>query len=593
MIHASHGAHPLPEGRCAFRVWAPTSARVEVVLGERREALVPEDEGWHAGVLEDVGPGADYMISLDGGPPRVDPAARFLPEGVRGPARVVDLDFSWTDQAWQGVAWRDLVIYELHVGTFTPEGTFAAVVPHLPRLRELGVTAIELLPVAQNPGEHNWGYDAVYPWAVQHSYGGPRELQALVDACHAEGLALFLDVVPNHLGPEDCSLPAFGPYLVSGKTPWGDAVNLETPAARRYWLENFLSWLEDFHVDGLRIDAVHALVDSSPQHFLSELSQTWRARSRELGRDTHLIAEALHGQQHTLRPVAEGGHGMDGEWSDDYHHALRSVLTGERSGHYVDFGEVADVARVLREGWIHRGPGEGQRETEPFLGRSDQLVVYIQDHDLVGNRPRGDRLIESVSTAALRLAAAMVGLSPFTPMLWQGEDWLERRPFPFFVDHRDPRLKRRVRAGRREGFKHAGLSTKDDLDPGDRQTFLMAKLDPAAELSPEQEAFRAYTRELLSLRKTLPRVDRPGDQDVRCLEEVVVFAARGEGSERVALVGHFGSEPCTLALPEGPWSIALDSEDPRWGGAGALNSVAGEVTLSPLQALLLRRPAVD
>ena len=585
------GARPLPDGRCAFRVWAPRSKQVEVVLGERREALTPEVDGWHVGVLTDVGPGADYRFSLDGELPQVDPAARYLPEGVRGPARVVDLDYPWTDDGWQGVAWRDLVIYELHVGTYTPEGTFAAIIPHLPALRELGVTALELLPVAQNPGDHNWGYDAVYPWAVQHSYGGPRELQALVDACHREGLALLLDVVPNHLGPEDCSLPAFAPYLVSGKTPWGDAINLEAPAARQYWLDNFLSWLEDFHVDGLRIDAVHALIDDSPQHFLGELSQTWHARAAELGRQTHLIAEALHSKQHTLRPAADGGHGMDGEWSDDYHHALHAALTDERGGYYVDFGQVADVARVLREGWIHRAPGESKepnRTTEPFVARTDQLVVYIQDHDQVGNRPRGDRLIESVSTAALRLAAAMVNLSPFTPMLWQGEEWLDDTPFPFFVDHRDAGLKRRVKEGRREGFKRFGWDGSGDLDPGDPATFQAAKLDPGAAKTPEQEAFRAYTRELLTLRQALPRVERPGDQDVRCLDDVVVFAARGAGADRVALVGHFGGEPHTLTLPDGPWTVALDSEDPRWGGAGALASADGEVTLRPHQALLLR-----
>jgi maltooligosyltrehalose trehalohydrolase len=368
------GAIPLPNHNATFRVWAPTARAAELCLGnleagkvERIEPLQAEGDGYFSATLGGIEPGAQYRFRVDGALERPDPATRLQSDGVHGPSRIVDLAFDWHDEAWRGVPLSKYVIYELHVGTFSRAGTFAGIVPELARLKALGVTAIELMPVAQFPGDRNWGYDGVYPFAVQSSYGGPKGLQRLVDECHRAGLALVLDVVYNHLGPEGNYLSDFGPYFTDRyHTPWGRALNFDGPdseGVRCFFLENALMWFEDFHVDALRLDAVHAIIDRSARPFLEELADTVHRRAKELGRHWHLIAESDLNDPRVVRPSDLGGHGLDAMWCDDFHHAAHVLLTRETAGYYVDFGRVEDMARAFAGGMSRAG------EYSPFRRR--------------------------------------------------------------------------------------------------------------------------------------------------------------------------------------------------------------------------------
>ncbi len=418
------GAIPLREGSCSFRVWAPRCERLEVRLVAPGELLVPLQKGragYFQGVVAGVGPGARYFYRLDGAKDRPDPASRFQPEGVHGPSQVAAAGFAWEDQGWCGPDLRDYAIYELHVGAYSPEGTLAAIIPHLEELRELGITALELMPVAQFPGNRNWGYDGVYPFAVQNSYGGPEALKRLVNACHRQGLAVILDVVYNHLGPEGNYLWDYGFYFTGlYRTPWGDAVNFDGPYSdevRRFFIENALYWLDDCHVDALRLDGLHAIMDRSPRTFLEELAQavhTWGERS---GRRVYLMAESDLNDVRLIRTPELGGCGLDAHWNEDFHHALHTLLTGEKDGYYQDFGELGQMAKGFREGFIYSGeysPYRQRRHGSSSRGLpARRFIVFSQNHDQVGNRPRGERLTQLLSFEALKLAAGAIVLSPF------------------------------------------------------------------------------------------------------------------------------------------------------------------------------------
>jgi|HubBroStandDraft_5_1064220.scaffolds.fasta_scaffold01393_5 maltooligosyltrehalose trehalohydrolase len=479
------GAQTLSNARAAFRVWAPHAAKVAVVL-EKTSTRIPLGACGN-GYFEadaDVAPGTRYRISLDAGELLPDPASRFQPEGVHGPSELVDLaSFEWSDSAWRGLELCDLVIYELHVGTFTEAGTLDAAIADLDRLRELGVTAIELMPLSQFPGAHNWGYDGVFPFAAQNSYGGPVALQRFVDAAHARGLAVILDVVYNHLGPEGNRLDAFGPYFTDRyRTPWGRAVNfdgLDSDAVREFFISNALYLLNEFHLDGLRLDAVHGIFDFGARHFLAELQSRVSELEEHSWRTIHLIAESDLNDAKLLRPAAEGGYELAAQWSDDFHHALHVLLTGERHAYYSDFNGVEDLARVLREGWRYSGDYSPFRRrhhgNSPTGLQPEQFVVFSQNHDQVGNRAAGDRLSSSLSANQLKLAAAAVLLSPFVPLLFMGEEYGETAPFPYFTSHSDPALADAVRRGRREefaAFDYAG----EVPDPQSDSTFQSAKL---------------------------------------------------------------------------------------------------------------------
>ncbi len=597
------GATPLPGGECRFLVWAPQARRVEVHIVapvERRCALEPGEQGYHAARVPDVGPGARYFYVLDSEVERPDPASRLQPQGVHGPSEVVDPAFPWTDDAWEGMLLSAHILYELHVGAFTPEGTFDAAIGRLASLAELGVNAIELMPVAQFPGTRNWGYDGVYPYAVQNSYGGPHGLKRLVDAAHRAGLAVLLDVVYNHLGPEGNYLSDFGPYFTDRyRTPWGKALNFDgadSDEVRRFFVENAVEWVENFHLDGLRIDAVHAIHDASATPFLRELC----GRARGCGRRAHLIAES---DLNDARVVSAEGLGFDATWSDDLHHALHALLTGEREGYYADFGRVDHVARAITHGWTYSGQYSTYRRrrhgnSARGLG-GDRFVVCSQNHDQVGNRMMGERLGTLVPFEAAKLAAGVVILSPFVPLLFMGEEYGENAPFQYFVSHGDADLVRAVREGRRREFKRFAWKGTPP-DPQDEATFRRCVLDPARGDSERGRATQAWYRELLRLRGRILSLacgDRGHGEAGGGESPPFLWIHRRMVSEETFAVFHFSDKAASveLPLPRGRWTRVLDSANAAFGGPGVVCpwTVDSEGTascpLAPWNAVLFRR----
>jgi maltooligosyltrehalose trehalohydrolase len=507
----SLGARVLDRNRTEFRVWAPRRERVElrvVAPREQRIAMTKRD-GYHEAVVE-AGEGTRYFFNLDG-TDRPDPASRYQPEGVHGPSEVVGSDFEWHDGEWKGIALEDYVVYELHVGTFTDEGTFEAVIPRLDDLKELGITAVELLPVGQFPGERNWGYDGVYVGAAQASYGGARGLKRLADACHQRGLALLLDVVYNHLGPEGNYLGEYGPYFTDRyKTPWGLALNFDGPQSddvRWFFVHNALQWIDEFHIDALRVDAVHAIVDHSAEPFLQDLTSAVRERAAQLGRRVYTIAESDLNDPRVITPKEQLGLGFDSQWADDFHHSLHTLLTGERAGYYEGFGKVSDLARVLERGylWIgqhstYRGRRYGLR---PNTTDGAKFVVCAQNHDQVGNRMLGDRLATLVPFEKLRLAAAAVVLSPFLPMLFMGEEYGEQAPFQYFTSHSDEALIEAVRKGRLEEFDDFAWQGEAP-DPHAEETFRRSKLRWSLLGEQQHRELRDLYCELFRIRRETP-----------------------------------------------------------------------------------------
>jgi maltooligosyltrehalose trehalohydrolase len=596
------GAIYLGGGRCEFRVWAPHARKVEVHLVSPQERTVPLDgveQGYHEGEVEGVPPGALYLYRLDGEKERPDPASRYQPQGVHKASQVVDPAFPWTDSRWFGLPLEDYVIYELHAGTFTAPGTFEAILAHLEELKDLGITAVELMPVAQFPGNRNWGYDGVYPFAVQDSYGGPTGFKTLVDACHQYGLAVILDVVYNHLGPEGNYLRDYGPYFTGRyKTPWGEAVNFDGPhndEVRRFFIENALYWVTEFHVDALRIDAIHAILDFSARPFLEELARAVQEQAQRLNRKIYLVAESDLNDTRSVRSRRFGGYALDAQWNDDFHHALHTLLTGEREGYYQDFGKMGDLAKAFREGFIYSG------EYSPYRRRrhgnssraipAHRFVVFAQNHDQVGNRMLGERLSSLVSREELKLAAGVVLLSPFLPLLFMGEEYGETAPFQYFISHTDPGLVEAVRRGRREEF--SAFRWKGEIpDPQSEETFLRSKLNHRLRREEGNRILRELYRELIRLRRTLSPLASLSKEnlEVRALEkEKVLYARRWRGTEEVFMAFHFGSSRVSVSLPvpEGSWRKEMDSEEEKWKGRGCLNPARIH---SPGQASLTLHP---
>ena len=503
-----------------FSVWAPKAKRVEVVIeceGGRAIALESREGGGFEGFVPGAGAGADYRFRLDGGEPRPDPVSRWQPEGVHGPSRVVDpAAFRWSDAEWKGLAMADYVIYELHVGTFTPEGTFDAVIPRLAELKTSGITAIEIMPVAEFPGTRNWGYDGVALYAPHSAYGGPEGLRRLVDAAHAIGLAVVLDVVYNHVGPEGNYLPLYGPYFTETyRTPWGPAVNYDgadSPEVRRFVIENALHWVTEYHVDALRLDAIHGIYDFGATHVLQELVERVHEQASALGRRVVVIAESDLNDPKVVRPPEVGGWGFDAQWSDDFHHAVHAALTGEDKGYYADFGGVEPLATAIAERFHYAGRYSRHRRRHhgaPSHDVSgDHFVIATQNHDQVGNRAAGERLSTLVSFPQQKLAAALLLLSPYVPLIFMGEEYGETHPFQYFVSHGDEQLVESVRTGRKKEFEAFGWG--DEVpDPQSEETFQRSKLDwSSREESPHRELLALY-RDLLALRKREPAL-RPG-----------------------------------------------------------------------------------
>lgn len=492
-----------------FRVWAPRAASVQLALGDARLPMAADEGGWWS-LHADAAHGDPYAFVVDGDE-LPDPRSPWQPD-VHGRSRVVDhAAHAWHDAGFVAPPIAAGVLYELHVGTFTPEGTFDAAVERLGHLRALGVTHVELLPVNTFDGSHGWGYDGVALYAPFAPYGGPDGLKRLVDACHARGLAVVLDVVYNHLGPSGNYLGRFGPYFTDRhRTPWGDAINYDdadSDAVRRFVLDNALGWVRDYHVDALRLDAVHAIYDGSATHLLEELASEVHAAARVLGRRVELIAESDLNDPRLLRAPSEGGYGLDAQWSDDFHHALHAVLTGERHGYYADFGTLADLARAFERVFVYDGrysPHRRRRHGRTPLGLDgSRFVAFLQNHDQVGNRARGERIVHLAGVERAKIGAALLLLSPFVPLLFQGEEWAASAPFRYFTAHRDPTLAQAVRDGRKREFE--SFSWQGEVpDPQAPETFAASKLDwSEIERPPHAEMLR-WHRDLLALRVREP-----------------------------------------------------------------------------------------
>jgi maltooligosyltrehalose trehalohydrolase len=539
------------------------------------------ERGYYHVLVDGVEPGNLYLYRLDEGGERPDPASRFQPQGVHGPSQVVGLHFNWEDASWFGRPLQDCIIYEFHVGTFTPEGTFDAVIPHLDQLRELGITAIELMPVAQFSGARNWGYDGVYPFAVQSSYGGADGLMRLVNACHRLGLAVALDVVYNHRGPEGSYLGEFGPYFSdSYRTPWGAAFNLDGPHSgevRHFLIENALYWVTEFHIDALKLDAVHAIVDHSMVPFVKELTEAVHRRAEELDRRIHVIAESDLNDPRLVQPPEAGGYGLDAQWNEDFRRSLHALLTGERAGYYQDFGGLAELVKAFTEGFVYSGQYSRYRRCRHGTSSRDvaapKLVVFAQNHDAVGNRMLGERLSQLVPFEGLKLAAAAVLLSPFVPLLFMGEEYGETAPFQYFISHSDAELAEAVRQGRCEEFEAFAWKGAPP-DPQDEGTFLRSRLNQDLRQQDNHRALREFYKELLRLRKELPALASLSKEEMEVFgfeEERVLFVRRWSGSSEVFAVFNFGDAEATVAVsvPGGHWRKLLDSADKRWQGKGS------------------------
>jgi len=616
----SYGANPRPDGAVSLRVWAPRARRVQAVFPQAEGMVAPLEtvcEGVYEAVVPGVPAGSDYAFRLDGGPPLPDPVSRWQAHGVHGPSRVVDPDaFAWTDGNWRGLPLERLVFYELHVGTFTEAGTFAAVIGHLDELAALGVTAIELMPVAQFPGERNWGYDGAHLYAPQHSYGGPEGLKRLVDACHARGLAVILDVVYNHLGPEGNYLGQYGPYFSHRyHTPWGDALNFDDrdcDPVRRHFIDNALYWLTEYHVDGLRLDAIHGIFDFGARHILAAVAEAFHEQARRLGRLAWLIAESDLNDTRVIDPHELGGWGLDAQWSDDFHHAQHALLTGSRQGYFGDFGRVADLCKALERGFVYDGAYSryrARRHGNASVARPGrQFVVAVQNHDQVANASLGRRLGTLVPPEAEKLAAALLLCAPNLPLLFMGQEWGARSPFHYFTSHGDAALGRAVTEGRRREMESLqnGAAFADPQAPG---TFAESRLRrEERERQPHAGLLRFYG-DLLRLRAAEPSLHNCDKAHTRAsghetLRWLVLERGDPVGGGAALLACNLSAAPVRVPLPAtgNAWHRALWSGDAAYGGPGtppeppvALGAAAhGEAELGPWQAVLyLNAPQRD
>jgi len=596
------GATYLGNGRCQFIVWAPVIQKVEVHIVSPKELIVPlvrDVQGYHQAIVEGVEPSCLYFYRLDSKKERPDPASRFQPRGVHGPSQVVDPHFPWEDQTWSGLPLEEYIVYELHVGAFTEEGTFDAIVPYLDELNDLGITAVELMPIGQFPGNRNWGYDGAYPFAVQDSYGGPEGLKRLVNTCHQKGLAVVLDVVYNHLGPEGNYIADFGSYFTDRyKTPWGAGLNFDGPYSdevRRFFIENAIYWLTEFHIDALRLDALHAILDISSYPFLEELSVAFHKQMEQLKRKAYLIGESAANNARLIRPRELGGYGLDAQWNDDFHHSLHVLLTSEQNGYYQDYGQLQDLVKAFQEGFVYSGQYSHYRQRRHGVSSRDipahQFVVFGQNHDQVGNRADSERLSKLVSFEALKLAAGTILLSPFVPLVFMGEEYGETAPFPYFVSHSEPALIEAVRRGRREEF--ATFQWQSELyNPQDETTFLAAKINHKLRGEGRHQTLLGLYKELIRLRKATPALACLSKDRMEVLgyeKEKIIFIRRWDENNEAIVAFNFSDRQTSVVLPfpSGLWHRRLDSAEERWQGKGSIApeqlSSKGEttVTLSP------------
>ncbi|MDE1920213.1 MAG: malto-oligosyltrehalose trehalohydrolase [Candidatus Omnitrophica bacterium] len=597
------GAHYEGNDTCTFTVWAPLLEQLSVVFSPAREcALKRDDQGFFHAVAGDVTPGTKYFYKSEN-QLKPDPASFFQPEGIFGASAVVDhAAFAWQDSHWKGIRLKDMIIYELHVGTFTPEGTFEAATGRLGDLVDLGITAVEVMPVAQFPGQRNWGYDGVFPFAVQNSYGGPQGLKAFVNACHQRGLAVILDVVYNHLGPEGNVLEKYMPVF-TGKyhTPWGRAVNYDdarSDGIRNYFIQNARYWLRHYHIDALRLDAIQGIYDLGAKHFLKELAEAVEEFSAQAQRKFYLIAESNLNDRRIVLGSGQEGYGIDSQWSDDFHHAVHAQLTGESYGYYQDFSGVVPIARAMKDGFVYKG-GYSRFRGRPHGSPSqdipsEKFVVCVQNHDQVGNRPQSQRLSILASFEALKLAAGALITSPYLPLMFMGEEYGEEAPFHYFAGFGDEGLIEAVRQGRRREFAAFGWQEVPP-DPFDTETFLRSKLHWDKRREGKHKVLLSFYKKLIELRKTFPALsntDREG-MDVKIQDEAIIVNRRWDDI-CVYIVMNFSRRQTTINAGDG-FAVGekiIDSCEEQWLGAGTLapkRIMPGEnLIVNPLSFTLFR-----
>jgi maltooligosyltrehalose trehalohydrolase len=583
-------------GNAVISLWAPLANAVQVeVNGNKKIELNKEDYGYWSLISSEISEEDRYFFILDGEKKLPDPASLMQPEGVHGPSLALDLNgYAWNDEKWKGIARDKMIIYELHVGTFTPEGSFQGMINKLDYLVDLGINTIEIMPVSQFPGDRNWGYDGVYIYAVQNSYGGADGLRDLIQACHERGIAVILDVVYNHNGPEGNYLPEYGPYF-TGKyqIPWGDAMNYDDAycyGVRQYYIENALMWFRDFHVDALRLDAVHAIKDMGARHFLAELSENVAKLKKKTGQNHLLIGECDLNDAKYIDSVKNRGYGLDAQWCDEFHHALHAVSTGERLEYYADFGEVKQIAKTIRDGFIYDGIYSPHRKkvfgTKVGDRPGDQLVVFIQNHDQVGNRMLGERLTTLIDFEKVKLLVGTLFISPFTPLIFMGEEYGETNPFLYFCSHSDAKLIQMVREGRRNEFKefyHKG----EPFDPQKKETFLRSKLSWDTRDDKHEKPLLTYYKYWIRLTKENPVLrnrDRRGlSVDILQRTDTIIVHRTHENHRLVGIL-NYNTKPEKVSLSSIDamgMTILLDSSSASWGGP-----VPPKITSQPAQGVL-------
>jgi maltooligosyltrehalose trehalohydrolase len=571
------GTHYTDKGQCTFTVWAPKAEKVTLHLVSPKKRIIKMkkgEEGYFQAELDDITPGTNYFYQIDNETNLPDPASHFQPDGVHGPSQVVDHHtYQWQDTDWKGVEWHDIILYELHIGTFTKEGTFEAAIAQLDDLVEVGINALEIMPVSQFPGNRNWGYDGVHPYAVQNTYGTPDDFKKFVDACHTRGIAVILDVVYNHIGPEGNYFSKFGPYFNNKySTPWGDAINFDADYAdgvRDFFAENALFWLEKYHLDGLRLDAIHMVFDMGAIHFWEYVNEKVKKFSVQSGRRTYMIAESDMNSPKVIKSPEVGGYGFDLQWLDDFHHALYVLLDPKGQQYFADFGKREQLEKAIKDGFVHSGEYVEFRHRR--YGRSsagvsaDKFISFIQNHDQIGNRMLGERLSVLISFDALKLAAAIVLLSPYIPMLFMGEEYGEDNPFLYFVSHTDKNLIKAVQEGRKEDFAKFQFEGEPP-NPQDEKTFNASKLQ-------WQKRKKGHHRILLDWHKELIRLRRKHDAlhnynkdciQVRITDGGILEVERWDEYSRVVCLYNISEKIATYkAHKELPQKL-LDSSEERW-----------------------------
>ncbi len=607
------GAVPIAgdsQQHCEFLVWSPEAKTIDLHLIAREESgtdrYVPMariDKGYFRVVVAGVTPGQRYLYRLDGAAEYPDPAARSMPDGVHGASEVVALDFAWSD--WDGLAIDDYIIYELHLGTFSPEGTYLGAIPLLDHLVELGVTAIELMPVNQFAGGRGWSYDGVLMFAPHNTYGSPQDFKRLIDACHQRGLAVILDVVYNHFGPEGNYVNHFAPYVTDKyKTPWGAGMNFDdmySDEVREYFIENALYWIHEFHLDGLRLDATHFMYDFSAVTFIEDLIERVGHYCQSTGRNIYLIAESDQNLADLVMPIEQGGLGMDVQWNDDFHHALFGNVVGKTSTYYEDFGTLPQLIKAYREGFINTGNYVPSRKRKHGSSSAhvpgNRFIIFFDDHDQIGNRMPADRLIKLITFEQYKLMLGAVLLAPYIPMLWMGDEYAETAPFEFFVDFEGEELVEAVREGRKFAFGHLITEGAEIPDPASERAFMESKLNLDLKRVGKHRVMFEFHKAMLALRKTLPALRIPDKDRTEVIDfehKPLIYLRRWSedaASEVVALL-NLGTDLCraTAPIPAGRWKKLIDSADLRWSEMSDLSQLADEAVIESHGEVELSQP---